>query len=337
MSGGSGEPLLAGAEPRGRWLIHTEGFLGGWRFAVFALAVLGGWTFLLSALLLLPMPQGALSSFAEQFRVWCLGYDAATGEYEPIWTVMLYLDPLLLASLILGVWWKPLRAEWREHGLRGIARWIGAGFGTVLAASALLGVVALDGGAGADADAPLPFPARELRTELPAPPLDGLVAHGGAPFDPARLEGKVVLITAIYGCCTQTCPILVSTAQSAIAALPPELGADLAVLGVTMDPEHDTPASLADLARGYGLDERWSLLGGEPERVHSLLDRMSVARERDEATGVIDHANLYLLLDRSGRLAYRLTLPGPAQAGWLRDALETLLREDPDDVPGAGD
>lgn len=333
MSGGSADRLLAGAEPRGRWLIRTEAFLGGWRFAVFALALLAGWTLVLSALLLLPMPQGALASFAEQFRVWCLGYDAATGTYEPIWTVMLYLDPLMLAGLILGVWWKPLRAAWRERGARAFARWIGAGFGTVLAASAALGLVALGGRAE---QGPPPFPARELRTALPAPPLDGLVDHGGATFDPERLRGKVVLVTAIYGCCTLTCPLLVAEARAAIAELPADLAGDLVVLGVTMDPEHDTPASLAELARGYELDARWSLLTGEPARVHAVLDRMSVARRRDEATGVIDHANLYLLLDRSGRLAYRLSLPEPAQAGWLRAALETLLREDPDDVPDAG-
>ena len=49
------------------------------------------------------------------------------------------------------------------------------------------------------------------------------------------------------------------------------------------------------------------------------LDRMQMARDRDPETGVINHANLFLLIDRDGRLAYRLglgerqqSLDGPA-------------------------
>ncbi len=43
---------------------------------------------------------------------------------------------------------------------------------------------------------------------------------------------------------------------------------------------------------------------------------------------MIDHANLFLLVDRAGRIAYRLTL-GERQQRWLTSALEFLLREEP--------
>ena len=53
---------------------------------------------------------------------------------------------------------------------------------------------------------------------------------------------------------------------------------------------------------------------------------MQVARKRDPETGVIDHANLFLLIDREGRLAYRLGL-GERQQRWLTSALRVLLDE----------
>jgi len=41
---------------------------------------------------------------------------------------------------------------------------------------------------------------------------------------------------------------------------------------------------------------------------------------------VIDHANLFLLLDRNGKVAYRLGL-GDRQERWLASALRILLQE----------
>jgi cytochrome oxidase Cu insertion factor (SCO1/SenC/PrrC family) len=56
---------------------------------------------------------------------------------------------------------------------------------------------------------------------------------------------------------------------------------------------------------------------------------MSVARRRDGVSGVIDHTNLFLLVDRQGKLAYRFSL-GPRQERWLGSALRLLLEESSD-------
>jgi len=60
--------------------------------------------------------------------------------------------------------------------------------------------------------------------------------------------------------------------------------------------------------------------------VEGVLDAMQIARQRDPETGVISHANLFLLVDREGRLAYRLGL-GERQQRWLTSALRVLLNE----------
>jgi cytochrome oxidase Cu insertion factor (SCO1/SenC/PrrC family) len=71
----------------------------------------------------------------------------------------------------------------------------------------------------------------------------------------------------------------------------------------------------------------YHLVTGDPAEVEPLLDRMQIARQRDPETGVISHANLFLLIDREGRIAYRLGL-GERQQRWLTSALRVLLREE---------
>ncbi len=94
-----------------------------------------------------------------------------------------------------------------------------------------------------------------------------------------------------------------------------------------MDPEKDSQESLARLAENHGLQSPlYNLVTGKPSEVERVLDRMEVARERDPETGVINHANLFLLIDRQGRVAYRLGL-GERQQRWLVSALKVLLKE----------
>ena len=71
----------------------------------------------------------------------------------------------------------------------------------------------------------------------------------------------------------------------------------------------------------------YHLVPGEPADVERLLDRMQIARARDPETGVISHANLFLLVDRNGRIAYRFGL-GERQQRWLTSALKILLHEE---------
>jgi cytochrome oxidase Cu insertion factor (SCO1/SenC/PrrC family) len=60
--------------------------------------------------------------------------------------------------------------------------------------------------------------------------------------------------------------------------------------------------------------------------MNALLDKLSVARTRDEKSGQIMHSNLFFLLDREGRIAYRLSL-SQKESSWLISALRVLLAE----------
>jgi protein SCO1 len=60
--------------------------------------------------------------------------------------------------------------------------------------------------------------------------------------------------------------------------------------------------------------------------VNRVLDQLEIARVREEKTGRIDHSNIFFLIDRRGKIAYRLGL-GDRHEAWLVEGLESLLGE----------
>ncbi len=288
-------------------------------FPAFALFLLAFWETLLLALMLVPASPTGLGAFAEDFRVWCFGWDPATGRYQVALLLAMLTPPFVLAALLVLVWWQPLCELVRRRGA--LALHAAAAAAVVGVAAGALAALRADPEAG-----DLPFPAQALRTAFRAPSLR-LTDQVGEPVDLAALRGRVVLLTAVYERCTASCPAILEQARAAVDGLPQELRGDLRVLGVSLDPANDTPASMARLAARHGLEAPlYQLVTGAPAEVEPVLDQMSAARRRDDGTGVIDHANLFLLIDRNGKLAYRFSL-GPRQARWLGSALRVLLEE----------
>jgi protein SCO1/2 len=284
----------------------------------FGVSLLLFWEVLLLSLLFAPTGESGLGAFAEDFRIWCFGYDPATGRLSPALVLAMTTPPLLLAAAVALLWRDPLRALGRR---RAVAAPVVAAALLVTAAGASFGLFAT-----APAHTELPFPAEALRTAHRPPDL-ALTDQNGAAIALPELRGQVVLLTAVYASCVHTCPAILSQTKSAVAALAPEERAGLRVVGVTLDPTHDTPEVLAELARMHGLESPlYHLVTGEPARVERVLDEMEVARERNAETGVIDHVNLVMLLDRAGRVAYRFSV-GERQERWLVSALQLLLRE----------
>jgi protein SCO1/2 len=300
----------------------AERFFDGGSFPAFALCLLTFWDLLLLALLLGVGSDAGSGGFVEEFRIWCFGYDPATGRVDFAYVLAMMGPPIVIAPVLALVWWEPLRA---------LAARPRAWLLPCLSSALLVGVAAAAFSAlslepeGTD----LPFPGESLRTQLHTPELR-LVNQHHETVDLAALRGDVVMLTAVYSSCGLSCPLIFAQAKSAIAAVPADLRAGLRVIAVSMDPGNDTPDVLAELARRYQVDSpRYELVTGEPAEVERVLDDLGIARSRNPETGVIDHANLFLLVDRGGRIAYRLTL-GERQQRWLISALELLLREKPD-------
>lgn len=302
-----------------RWTARAHRFFASFRFPAFALSLLVFYKLLLLTALLLPVGDDALGRFAEEFKTWCFGYDPATGKLQPAYVLMMLSEPVALAGILVLVWWGPLAELWRSPR-RGLP-FAGAALAIVVAGASAFGLLRTGTPEGE-----LPFPADRLRTSLPAPRL-ALTDHEGRPVSLDELRGRVVVLTGVYATCGYTCPMILGQAKRAVAALSPPERADVTMLAVTLDPERDGPAELARMAEGQGVSApAFRLATGPAEEVNRVLDALQIARRRDPETGVIDHANLFVVVDRSGRVAYRFTL-GERQERWLESALRLLVAE----------
>jgi protein SCO1/2 len=138
----------------------------------------------------------------------------------------------------------------------------------------------------------------------------------------ARLDvfrGQPVLVSMFYGNCPYACPLLFSRLKRLEAALTPEARAQLRVVLVSLDPEHDTPASLQQLARAHGLDTtRWRLLRTEEASVREVAAVLGI-KYRPLRDGQMNHSTVITLLDRQGAIDMRVD-------GADRDTAELVAR-----------
>jgi cytochrome oxidase Cu insertion factor (SCO1/SenC/PrrC family) len=112
-----------------------------------------------------------------------------------------------------------------------------------------------------------------------------------------------------------------------IESLPLESRASLSVVALSLNPEYETTELMAALAAAYGFTyPEFRYLNGQPALMHEVLAQLQFARVRNSETGVIDHANLFILLDARGAIAYRFNL-NPRHQAWLREAIIALGAE----------
>ncbi len=296
-----------------------RGFITGGAFPVFSISLLASWEVFVIGMLLIPPSPSPLGAFAEDFRIWCFGYDPATGRTEWAYVMSMLLPQIMMGSFIALFWWGPL-GEMLRQPKRAFSHAVAA---VVIVAGSTLGFAFTN---STPATGELPFPAEAIRTAFDSPQLS-LTNQEGVAVDLEALRGRVVILTALYASCGHSCPLILTQTKAALAELAPGELQDISVIAVTLDPSNDSAEVLAHLADGFGLQAPlYNLVTGPSQEVERVLDDMQIARTRDPETGVIDHANIFLLVDREGRLAYRLGL-GERQEAWLTAALRVLVKE----------
>jgi protein SCO1/2 len=91
----------------------------------------------------------------------------------------------------------------------------------------------------------------------------------------------------------------------------------------SVDPERDTPAVLAEYARGYSADgERWYFLTGDKAAIFKLAkESFHVGAADGDATDPVMHSTRFVLVDRTGKIRGYYDSNDPAQLAALsRDA-----------------
>ncbi len=325
--------LAQPAPPAARgFLARLAAVFGGWQFPVVAMTLVLGFALMVVAVVLAPSGETGFSAFASEFKRWCFDWDGDSAL--PLVQVTFMVSELVVFALVvLVIWWSPVLAALRA---RPRAVVVTAGVGLAIFSVALSVLMRL----GSPPPAMATPAVEDLRTQAMAPALR-LTDQNGDTVDLAKLRGKVVLVTAVYATCGNTCPMLFAQAKRAVMALTPDQRSDLTVIAITLDPARDTPDVLTETAKNQSIEAPlWRLVTGPPALVEATLDNWEVARRLNPETQQIDHANLFMLVDRQGRQAFRLPLARTGDSddptskqlaadreAWLHQALALLLAE----------
>jgi protein SCO1 len=167
--------------------------------------------------------------------------------------------------------------------------------------SRVLGIVSLAAvltlSACGDREAMGDYPAANGNNCLPEV---SLIDQHGASISLASLRGKPVLIDFIYTSCASTCPMLTAKMAAIVHRLGPTLGADVTIVSISLDPEHDTPAELAKYAAAHNANGNgWIFLTGPPAQIDQVLELFKLRRMR-ENDGTITHSVSAFLLGPDG-------------------------------------
>lgn len=129
-----------------------------------------------------------------------------------------------------------------------------------------------------------------------------LTDQAGVRFESTALRGHVWIANFMFTSCTSICPLLTTH----VANLQRRLAdTDVRFVSITVDPEVDTPATLAAYAERHGADpRRWSFLTGPRDEVRRVVVEILHASmgeaETREAGFDIAHSGKLLLIDGAG-------------------------------------
>ena len=150
-----------------------------------------------------------------------------------------------------------------------------------------------------ESDVALPAPKEKLAIGAALPDFE-LADQNGRAIRNADLRGKVVAIDFIYSRCPlpDVCPRLSANFAVLQRKFRDQIGANLVLLSVTVDPDFDTPAVLGEYARRWATGPGWLFLTGNVAPLATALGEVYWADE-----GSIGHNSTTSIVGRDGRLA----------------------------------
>ena len=154
-----------------------------------------------------------------------------------------------------------------------------------------------------------------------------LEAAGGRPFSSDDVRGKVWVAYTFFSSCATTCPL--TTLQAGRLARDFAASPDFLVVGLTTDPEHDTPARLAEVAKAAHADPaRWVLATGQPGQLRELTEKdFRIGFDPPQTGGAHGgHAGLFVLVGRDGVIHGYYRTGDRAAYARLRDDARALLQ-----------
>jgi protein SCO1/2 len=150
----------------------------------------------------------------------------------------------------------------------------------------------------------------------------------------SQFAGTVVAITFVYTRCPfpNFCFRLTNNFARLQKRFAGEMGRNLILLTISLDPVHDQPETLFEYARTWNIQSKgWHLLTGPPAEVQKFCERFGVAFFPDE--GQLIHSLHTLIIDRQGILAANLE-GNEFTAEELGDLVQSVLNGAPSNHSG---
>ena len=144
-------------------------------------------------------------------------------------------------------------------------------------------------------------------------------------FTLASLRGEPLIVTFVAAHCTDACPLINAQFQQIANRIAKE-HLRVRLLTVTLDPEHDSPATMRGLARSFDADPaRWLIAGGNPRDVHAVMRAFNVVAQQGRRGYADVHTTFVYLLDKHGVLRKTL-LASSAMSAQVVAAVEQNWR-----------
>jgi protein SCO1 len=155
-------------------------------------------------------------------------------------------------------------------------------------------------------------------------PQPRLIDQTGHAFTLGALRGTPLIVTFVSAHCTDACPLI--NAQFADAARQVQRRRIAArLLTITLDPEHDTPATMRALAKRFEANPRyWLLASGSLDDVHQIMRAFGVVAVQGER-GYRDQHTTFVYVFNAGGNFVRTMLASTDLSAAIVDAVRSQV------------
>ncbi len=167
---------------------------------------------------------------------------------------------------------------------------------------------------------------RERFRELHFPNVP-LTTHEGkqARFYDDLLKDKVVTINFMYTSCKDVCPLTTAHLVKVQKLLGDQVGRDIFMYSLTIDPQHDTPEVLKSFAEKFHVGPGWFFLTGKYDDLELLRVKLGfvdpdpkVDKDRANHIGTLEYGNEPLMLWGA--------CPGLAHPQWIAKEISWVIQ-----------
>ncbi len=104
------------------------------------------------------------------------------------------------------------------------------------------------------------------------------------------IKGKVVAISFIFTHCKDACPTETANLRRVQKSLGERVGRDIFFYSISIDPEHDTPATLKEYAGKFSAGPGWTFLTGKKADILLLRKKLGLYREAGRGEKLAGHS-----------------------------------------------